>query len=208
MHAAFALAVLSAIACLTYLAVVAALHVLPTGYDPARHAVSDYGVGTYASLFRVGLWAGSIGVLALAVGLAVGVGSPPLAISGPVYLGLVSACRIGESLFPTDVEGERLTRTGVLHYVFAILTFGFTYAAISNLTPALDLLHPWLSVRGVLKTLDWIVLVALIVVVAALLLPRLLPRLHRHFGIWERIFLLASYIWLVVVALGLAVHCA
>jgi Protein of unknown function (DUF998) len=198
---AFALALVSVVGSLTYLGAVAVLHALPTGYDPIQHAVSDYGVGKYSPVFRIGLWASAVGVVALAIGLGEGVGSPPLAIRGPIYLGLAAFCRIGESLYPTDVEGQKSTRTGVLHYVFAILTFAFTYAAISNLTPALVKLHPWASAKGVLDVLNWIVLIALILVVAALLLPRL----RRHFGLWERVFLLASYIWLVLVALLLAV---
>lgn len=70
-------ALISLLGSLIYVAVVLALHVLPTGYDPRHNAVSDYGVGTYAPLFRVSLWAGSIAVLTLLAGLALGVGSPP-----------------------------------------------------------------------------------------------------------------------------------
>jgi Protein of unknown function (DUF998) len=121
------------------------LHFLPTGYSPVHNAVSDYGAGSYSSLFRISLWSGSIAVLVLTVGLALGVGSPPLVNRDLVFLGLVAVAWIGESLFPTTVEGERLTRTGALHYLFAILTFGFTYAAISGLTPVLVKLHPWHS---------------------------------------------------------------
>lgn len=99
-------------------------------------------------MFRVSLWAGSIAVLALAIGLTLEPGAPPLLTRGLVFLGLVSACRIGESLFLTTVEGEKLTRTGAMHYLFAILTFGFTYAAISDLTPDLVKLYPWHSHRG------------------------------------------------------------
>jgi Protein of unknown function (DUF998) len=121
------------------------LHFLPTGYSPVHNAVSDYGAGSYSSLFRISLWSGSIAVLVLTVGLALGVGSPPLLSRDLVFLGLVAVAWIGESLFPTTVEGERLTRTGALHYLFAILTFGFTYAAISGLTPVLVKLHPWHS---------------------------------------------------------------
>jgi hypothetical protein len=73
---------------------------------------------------------------------------PPLLTRGLVFLGPVSACRIGESLFPTTVEGQKLTRTGAMHCLFAILTFGFTYAAISDLTPDLVKLYPWHSHRG------------------------------------------------------------
>jgi Protein of unknown function (DUF998) len=193
-------ALISLLGSLVYVAVVAALHVLPTGYDLAHNAVSDYGVGQYAPLFRVSLWAGSIAVLALVAGLALEVGSPPLASRDLAFLGLVAVSRVGESLFPTTVEGERLTRTGALHYVFAVLTFGFTYAAISGLTPALVKLHPWHSEKGLLTWLAGATLVGLILVVATLL-----PRLRRIFGLCERFFLLVTYAWLILVAFPLAV---
>jgi hypothetical protein len=196
-------ALISLAGSLVYVAVVVVLHVLPTGYDLVHNAVSDYGVGQYAPLFRVSLWAGSIAVLALAIGLGLGVGSPPLVIRDVVFLGLVAAVRIGESLFPTTVEGEKLTRTGAMHYLFAILTFGFTYAAISGLTPDLVKLYPWHAHREMLDWLSGAVLVGLILVVAALL-----PRLRHVFGLCERFFLLVTYAWLVLVAYLLAVKAA
>jgi hypothetical protein len=193
-------ALISLAGSLVYVAVVVVLHFLPTGYNPVHNAVSDYGVGQYAPLFRVSLWAGSIAVLALAIGLALDPGAPPLVIRDVVFLGLVAAVRIGESLFPTTVEGEKLTRTGTMHYLFAILTFGFTYAAISGLTPDLVKLYPWHSHKGMLDWLSGAVLVGLILVVATLL-----PRLRRVFGLCERFFLLVTYGWLVLVAWLLAV---
>jgi len=194
------LALISLAGSLVYVVVVVALHVLPTGYNLVHNAVSDYGVGQYAPLFRVSLWAGSIAVLTLAIGLGLGVGSPPLVIRDVVFLGLVAAVRIGESLFPTTVEGGKLTRTGALHYLFAVLTFGFTYAAISGLTPELVKLYPWHAHKGMLDWLSGAVLVGLILVVATLL-----PRLRRVFGLCERFFLLVTYGWLVLVAWLLAV---
>ncbi|HUL25592.1 MAG TPA: DUF998 domain-containing protein [Streptosporangiaceae bacterium] len=193
-------ALISLAGSLVYVAVVVALHFLPTGYNLAHNAVSDYGVGKYAPLFRVSLWAGSIAVLALAIGLTLEPGAPPLVIRDLVFLGLVAAVRIGESLFPTTVEGEKLTRTGAMHYLFAILTFGFTYAAISGLTPDLVKLYPWHSHQGMLDWLSGAVLVGLILVVATLL-----PRLRRVFGLCERFFLLVTYGWLVLAAYLLAV---
>jgi hypothetical protein len=200
---ALTLALISLAGSVTYVAVVVALHFLPTGYDLVHNAVSDYGVGKYAPLFRVSLWAGSVAVLALAIGLAAGVGSPPLVLRDLVFLGLVSACRIGESFFPTNIEGERLTRNGRLHYLFAILTFGFTYAAVSGLTPGLVKLTPWHAHTGNLDWLSGAVLVGLILVIATLL-----PRLRHVFGLCERFFLLVTYTWLVVVAYLLAVKAA
>jgi hypothetical protein len=193
-------ALISLAGSVVYVIVVAALHVLPTGYNPVHNAVSDYGVGRYAPLFRVSLWAGSVAVAALPIGLSLGVGAPPLASSDLVFLGLVAVSRVGESLFPTTVEGERLTRAGALHYVFAIVTFGFTYTAISGLTPVLARLHPWHTDKGLLTWLAGATLVGLILVVATLL-----PRLRRIFGLCERFFLLVTYAWLVLVAFQLAV---
>ena len=197
---ALVFALISAAGSVVYVGVVVALHFLPTGYDLVHNAVSDYGVGQYAPLFRVSLWAGSIAVLALAIGLTLDPGAPPLLTRGLVFLGLVSAARIGESLFPTTVEGQKLTRTGAMHYLFAILTFGFTQSAISELTPDLVKLYPWHAHRGLLNWLSGAILVGLILVLATLL-----PRLRHLFGLPERFFLAVTYIWLVIVAWLLAV---
>jgi hypothetical protein len=183
--------------------VILTLHVLSTGYSPVHDAVSYYRVGRYASLFRVGLWSGSISALALTAGLAVGAGRLPLAGRDLVFLGLAAVSRIGESLFTTTLEGRRLSRSGALHYVFAILTFGFTYAAISGLTAGLTRLHPWVEAAGLLRRLAGATLVGLILVVATLL-----PRLRNLFGLCERFFLLVTYGWLVLVALLLVVQAA
>ena len=64
---------------MAYLAIFVAWHILPTGYNPIRHAVSDYAIGRYGYSFRIGRWTSSLGVLALAFALITGVGSPPLA---------------------------------------------------------------------------------------------------------------------------------
>jgi hypothetical protein len=194
------LALISLAGSLVYVGVVVVLHFLPTGYDLVHNAVSDYGVGQYAPLFRVSLWAGSAAVLALAIGLTLDPGAPPLLTRGLVFLGLVSACRIGESLFPTTVEGQKLTRTGAMHYLFAILTFGFTYAAVSDLTPDLVKLYPWHAHKGLLDWLSGAILVGLILVIATLL-----PRLRHVFGLCERYFLAVTYIWLAAVAWLLAI---
>ena len=77
------------------------MHFLPTGYSPVHNAVSDYGAGRYSSPIRISLWSGSIAVLALTVGLALGAGSPPLVNRDLVFLGLVAVAGIGEPLSPT-----------------------------------------------------------------------------------------------------------
>ncbi|WP_194912840.1 DUF998 domain-containing protein [Catenulispora rubra] len=186
-----------------YLALFVALHRLPTGYDPVRNAVSDYAVGNYKSLFRSALLLSSVAVLALAIALTVDPGAPPLKTSNLVYLYLVPAMRVGMSLFPTDLEGEKLTHTGRLHYLFAIAAFAFTYAAISGMTQTLGGLSPWQSVHGLLYALDWLCLISLI-----LLIVTLIPRLRIVFGLFERAFLVTTNLWLLVVGICLIVKAA
>jgi hypothetical protein len=57
--------------------------------------------------------------------------------------------------------------------------------------------------KGLLDCLAGAVLVGLVLVVATLL-----PRLRRVLGLCERFFLAVTYVWLVLVALQLAVKAA
>ncbi|WP_405922566.1 DUF998 domain-containing protein [Streptomyces sp. NBC_00035] len=200
MSVALFFAILSLIGLIGYVGIFVALHVLPTGYHPIRHAVSDYAVGQYGSLFRVGLLVSSLGVVFLAIGLTLDPGAPPLAVSQLVFLYLVPAMRLGMVLFRTDLEGEKLTPTGRLHYLFAIAAFAFTYAAISGMTPRLTSVSPWQSADGLLSALQWIALVSLV-----LLIVTLLPRLRTIFGLFERAFLVSTNLWFITVGICLAV---
>ena len=46
-----ALSIVAAIATAAQTGALIALHLLPTGYNPVRDAVSDYGIGRYRFLF-------------------------------------------------------------------------------------------------------------------------------------------------------------
>ncbi|MCW2525331.1 MAG: hypothetical protein JWM76_191 [Pseudonocardiales bacterium] len=179
-----------------YLVLLAVLHALPTGYSPVRHAVSDYGVGRYRGLFTVALGVSSIAVLTLAFALIRGFGTPPLPTRDLGYLLLIPLARIAMTLFPTDLEGRRVSRTGLLHYGFAIAAFTLTYLAISGLTPALRATDLSAWTRGPLGWTEWTVGPALALLVATMLRP-----LRRIFGLFERIFLLTSNLWFALAAL-------
>jgi hypothetical protein len=51
-----------------------------------------------------------------------------------------------------DKRLSLLMRTDALHYVFTILTFGFTHIAISDLTAFLVTRNLWQSANEILKT--------------------------------------------------------
>jgi hypothetical membrane protein len=189
------LAAISLVATLTYLAIMSVLHVLPTGYSPVRHAVSDYGVGKYRSLFTVALCVSSVAVLTLAFALLRGVGSPPLATRDLAYLLLIPLARIGMTLFPTSLEGQRISRRGLVHYVCAIAAFTLTYLVISGTTPALRALDLSGWARTPLAVADWTVAPALALVVVTMFRPA-----RKLFGLFERIFLLTTNIWVALAA--------
>ena len=189
------LAFASLAATVAYLAILAILHALPTGYNPVRHAVSDYGVGRYQSLFSGALYVSSVGVLTLAFALVSGVGTPPLPTRDLTYLLLIPLARIGMTIFPTSLEGQRISRAGLLHYVFAIAAFTLTYLAISGLTPPLRALDPSGWTNAPLGWAAWLVGPALALVVVTMVRP-----LRRVFGLFERIFLLTTNVWFALVA--------
>ncbi|OYO16516.1 hypothetical protein BI335_10650 [Enemella evansiae] len=147
---------------------------------PVREAVSDYGVGPSRRLFSV------MGGLQAAAWLALALGTwfafPDWSYRGTAALMLVALGVLGAALLfvPTDLEGEKLTRRGLLHYLIAILGFGLSYSLTGDISRMMT------TGGGLLVGLHWVALISLI-----LLCVCLVPRLRRWFGLFERIFLLA-----------------
>jgi hypothetical protein len=162
-------------------------------YSLVGHAVSGYGVGPSRPLFTI---YGLIGIIAaIALGAAV-LMDGRFPARGGVYLLAVAALRLGVLAFPTDLEGQRLTGTGKLHYLFAIASFALAYMAIDVLNPvALPVVANWVS--PILAGLYWIVAASLAGVVICLI-----PALRRIFGLVERIFLVSVLLWSAVFALA------
>lgn len=194
------LALISSLAFLIDLGIFIALHFLPTGYSPISHAVSDYAVGKYRSLFRIRLWVNALGVLALAGALTIAASSGMihLATLDLLFLALIAPARVAMSFFPTDIEGQKLTRTGLLHYVFAVVSFAFAFTVVHDMTPALQRALP--LVASPLGFFNLLVLPGLIAVVVTLV-----PALRRIFGLFERIYLLTILLWLLLVSVALVV---
>ena len=100
------------------------------------------------------------------------------------------------TLFPTTLEGQPITRTGLLHYGFAIAAFTLTYLAITGMTPALRALAVGQWVHAPLGWATWIVSPALFLVVITMLRP-----LRRVFGLFERVFLVTTNAWFALAAI-------
>ncbi|KUL26680.1 DUF998 domain-containing protein [Actinoplanes awajinensis] len=195
------LAVTAVVLLLAYLAIFVALHLRGTGYHLIRNAVSDYGVGRTAGQFRAAVLANSLGILALTGALAVELGRDPLSTGDYVILLLIPATRLALAFFPTDVEGTPVTATGRIHLLLAVASFTFVYLSVANLTPPLTGHPAWSSLGAVLVTLKWIAAAGL----AAVVVTMVVPSLRRLFGLAERVYLLSTNLWFLLVALFLTI---
>jgi hypothetical membrane protein len=173
--AALALAATAAcVVCLVY------LHLAPTGYSPARNAVSEYGVGAYARWY--GLQATFTG--AAAICLAIALRHPERVV---VLLAIFAAARIAIGWFPTDtLESGRRTPRGAIHLLLAAAAFTAAPGAAIALAPSHDG-APWLGR----------VMAALAV---ATMLSLRSTFLRPWFGLVERGYYVAMLAWLALVS--------
>jgi hypothetical protein len=175
------------------------LHLLPTGYNPVRDAVSDYGVGPYRSWFWLQAAAGGVGCLALGIALAQLHPFTPTQVV--VALIVTAGARFLIPFFATDQKGSRFqTLHGTIHMILAVIAFGGLVWAATGLWPTLSHYPAWRGVQSALTILPWIMLGSVIAVVLAIRGPRLKP----FFGVFERLFYLSSIPWVLIVAIDLA----
>ena len=175
------------------------LHVLPTGYNPFRDAVSDYGVGPYRAWFWLQAVAGGLSCLALGIALARLHPFTPTQVA--VALIVTAVARFLIPFFATD-QGESRFQTlpGIIHMVLAVLAFGGLVWAATGLWATLKHYPSWHGAKAFLTIVPWVMLGSVIAVVLAIRGPRLKP----FFGTFERLFYLSSLAWLFVVSIDLA----
>lgn len=172
------------------------LHLYNRDFSIVRHAVSDYAIGKAARFFQVYLFTGTLGASVLAY-VFYQSDHPNFPTRVALYLVLMVMARLGTAAFKTDIEGEKVTFHGRLHYLFAVLQFTFAYMAIAAATPVF--LHtPITWLFALLKALQLAVMVALAGVVVSVF-----PPLRRFFGLVERLFLLCLMLWFLFASLGL-----
>ena len=194
------LSIVAAVAMAIGTAALIALHVLPTGYNPIRDAVSDYAIGRYRPLFWVFATSGAVAGLALAIALARS--NPPKPTLTIVMLVLSGVARFLIPVFPTDQAGSRFqTLKGTIHMVLAIAIFASIAVAASNLGGTLGHETAWHPVKGLVDGwLPWVITATAIATGLAIAGPRL----KRVFGLIERLYYLSSITWFLVVSIELA----
>ncbi len=175
------------------------LHLLPTGYNPRRDAVSDYGVGQYRGWFWAQALAGGVAGLALAIALAETTPSIPTLVVAMLLISVVARFLI--PLFPTDQNGSRFqTVPGTIHMILAIVIFASLIIAASKFGSAVEHEAAWQSVKGWLTALPWVMTGAAI----GLLVALRAPRLKERYGLIERLFYVSSIAWFFIVSIELA----
>jgi hypothetical protein len=173
--------------------------VLPTGYNPVRDAVSDYGVGHYRAWFWAQAVAGGIAGLALAIALAETTPSVPALVIAMLVISAVARFLI--PAFATDQHGSRFqTVHGTIHMILAIVIFASIIIAASKFGSAVEHEAAWQGVKGWLAALPWVMSGAAI----GLLVGLRAPRLHLVYGLIERLFYVSAIAWFFIVSIELA----
>ncbi|MBN9072175.1 MAG: DUF998 domain-containing protein [Rhizobiales bacterium] len=170
-----------------------ALHIVEPQRSPVSTAVSDYGTGKAAWLFKAYGAAGIIGAAALCRAMLDYPGAEFR--KAAVYcLGALAVLRLGVLVFKADEGSFGRTREGLIHLAFAILTFTLAYEVVSIGGPTVLAITAG-PLNAALAALGWIVPVSLALVVATMI-----PRLRAFFGLAERAFLVSTLLWFLLTA--------
>ncbi len=170
--------------------------ILNRDYTLLPQAISSYGLGKTAGLFRAYLLAGSIAAPLLAWQFWMAQ-SPAYPHVIAVYLGLVALGRIGIAIYPNHPKGTPEGFARQMHHAATLLAFACAYMAVVEATP---LLAGGLK-AGLPELLTWLrhlISVGFIAVVLTISSP-----LRRFFGLAERVFLYATALWFLTASLTL-----
>jgi hypothetical protein len=173
------------------------VHTLPTGHEPLRDPVSDYGVGRYRVWYRAA--AVTLGLAGLLLAAALARAVDPLPMSVIAALVAFGVARLAIVAFPTDLERRRRTTSGRVHLLLAAIAFGSIAVAAPKLYAAVGGLQAWAPDDGALRALAWTIIGA-----AGATLVALGPTLRPYFGLVERLLYGAVITWFLVVAVHLA----
>ncbi len=179
-----------------------ALHLLPTGLDGARDAVSLYGTGPYAAWYRGQVVATGCAALLLVAAIARTVAGVPLPLAALALYGLA---RIAIARYPTDIEGAPLTATGRRHVLLAAIAFLAIGLAAPFLGYAIASLQAAPAPADLLPALGLIVSATVLATFAAG--SRGAAGLHV-LGLVERLFYAGSLAFLLAAAVSLALAAA
>lgn len=188
---------LSAAAIAYWAAVIAVLPFFRSDFNPMINWISEYGVGSYGWVQNSAFVAGSLGILALVVGLA---GAGPrswMTVTGLVLLSVLVPGLIVSALFHVDLRGHPDTAQGMVHDLSAFANFLSAVVAQIFLAASFGDDPRWRPIRG-----PAVIIAA--VCVAALTNQFLTGVLHLPWGgVSNRVFAASLTAWWLLAALRL-----
>ena len=164
-----------------------ALHVLPTGLNPIRYAVSDYGWTPYHLGYRAMVVLQGAGALLIAIGL--GQQTDSQSFGWLVVYGIVRLLICGFMIDREPAGIRSMSWTGRMHMLLA----GAAFASIAVAASSLD----FTGEPALLDPLGRIVTITAIATGVALVAPRIR---RLALGVIERTHYAAAITWLIVVA--------
>ena len=192
------LGALAAIATLASAVALVYVHTRPTGYDPVRDAVSDYGVGRYRVWYSAAAITLGVAGILLASSIAASVRPEPVFLVA--LLVVFGIARIAIVRFPVDLDRRPASRTGRIHFLLAGIAFVAIAFAAATL-PRVVVGNPgWADVEGLLRTTGWLVVVTAVAAGLGLRVATLRP----VFGLLERLLYASMLTWFMAVSLHIA----
>lgn len=171
------------------------VHVLPTGLNPVRDPVSQYGITRYRGWYR----AAALSAALAGVGGIISFAQVPgvAALITLILLVVFAAARALIGFFPMDAPGDTRSGTGRLHNLLATLAFApVTAAAFVGAGALHDAgageLSTWSTVCGVIMAVGAV----------SLLLTTRISGLRNLFGLAERLIYVGFIAWFIL--LGVA----
>jgi len=175
-----------------FLAIAAALvlirlHTLPTGLDPRRDAISDYGATAFHLYYRAMVVMLGLSAACLAIALH---RTGDVRTSGQIWLWIFAASRVAIAGFMTVTPERRVTVEAQIHLLLAAAAFTSIAFAAPLISSDLDL--------G--QTIASLVIASAV----ATLVFRAVKPLRSYFGLVERILYVSFIAWLIVMASSLS----
>ena len=190
------LALLAIVGMVYYLSSVVAAHLLRPDIDPVSEPVSNYAVGPYGFFVSIAIFSLGVGSLALALGLRLGIAPPGRSRVGLLLLALYGVGQLGVALFSIDAESAQSTTTGLVHNIAGNISFFCFPPAVILLSMGMGKDRRWRSLKRLALALSLVVLIGAILVLAS-------ANVVGGFGIAQRLFLLATVLWMLLAAIRL-----
>jgi hypothetical membrane protein len=177
------------------------LHLLPTGFNPVTHELSDYANGPYGWLMTVGFLGLGLGSLLLVWIVARGHDAGLLSPATLLLLGVWGAARFLAAFFHDDLPAAVHTVHGRIHNVLGALAFFSVSIAMILASRSFRREPHWSSLSRLSLILGVLALIATLLFVGGV---ESSSPTHPVLGLSERVFYVCAIVWLLLVGSRIA----